>query len=173
MNQKPSLYFPLQRALITLQQIEENEGELNEELSEQFTLTQDKVGERAEKMLDTRCEGLMIIAEAERRIEREKALIVQTKRALEHIDRGLKSGVELLGPINAGPYKVSLRKSEAVIVTDFEKVPDEYRKPIVVPKTPEKGEPDKDLLKKALKALSEGEQIEGVYLEKRNNLIVK
>lgn len=171
MSVKPkSLYYPLQKALITLQQIEENDGELTAELAEQFTLTTEKVEERAEAMVDTRCECLMIIAEAKRKIEQANQLISQTEKAIALIDKGLLSGVEFLGNIQAGAYKLSVSRSEVTVITNDLEIPDEYIKPIVMPKIPDRGEPDKVAIKKAINS---GIVVPGAYIQKKSTIKIK
>ena len=167
---KPTLYGPLTRALIVLQQLEESGGELTPELEEAFALTTENVAERAERLVEYRINCEMLIAESKRRIEREQAAIKMQERAIALLDKSLKSGVELMGPLQAGTYKLTLRKSAAVIVTDAAQIPDEYRKPVIIPPTPEKGEPDKAAIKKAIDA---GAFVAGAYVENRTNLQVK
>jgi hypothetical protein len=167
----PSLYNPLAKLLRIQQEIEESGGETTEELEELFFFSKENVAERAEAMVELRCEALMLQAAATTKIAREQMVIDAQQKLIDRLDKGLKSAVELTkGPMQAGTFRLSLRASAAVIITDAAKIPAEYCKPVVVPPTPEKGAPDKALLKAALDG---GKFVEGAYLDKRQNLNIK
>ena len=167
----PTLYTPLMRQLRLLQMIEENDGEIPEEIEKEWDFSNGNVSERAERMIELRNAATMLIAQTEKEIEQKQAFVLAQKRTIGVLDKGLKSGVELLGPMQAGTYRLSLRKSPgSIIIADAALIPDIYRKPVVVPPTPEKGEPDKALIKKAIE---DGNFVPGASLKKDSTLVIK
>lgn len=164
----PNLYNPIVKRIQLLEAIAENEGELSPELAAQLEVNDANISERSEFLLETRNEALLRIADADAQIARLQAFKVQSQRGIDAIDGQLKAAVLRLGSINAGTYKLSLRKSTAVVVKDDAEVPREYS----TFKEPAEGfwAPDRAKLKKALEA---GTTIPGVILETRENLQIK
>lgn len=163
-----SIYAPLQNRLAVLAAIEANEGELTPELEEQLTVSDDRITEATLELLAVRqvAETQIMGAEAEmERLREHKQALLRGKLA---IDRQLLAAVQRLGTIAAGTYTVKATTSTAVLLADDALVPQAYCK--YVPPVPERWQPDKVALGKALRA---GEAIEGAVLEHRVNLHVK
>lgn len=163
-----NLFHPVVKRIQLLEAIAINEGELTPELAEQLEINDANISERAEFLLDTRNEASTQMAQADAQIARLQDFKAQAQRGIDAIDNQLKAAVLRLGNLNAGTYKVSLRKSTAVIIKDDAEVPYIYCK--WVEPTEGKYIADKALLKKALGA---GESVPGVVLEERENLQIK
>ena len=163
-----NLFNPIVKRIQLLEAIAENEGELTPELLAQLEINDANISERSEFLLDARNEALAQIANADAQVARLQLFKAQAQRGIDAIDTQLKTAVLRVGIINAGTYKVSLRKSTAVVIKDATDIAEaycSYKEP-----TAGKWEPDKNKLKKALVA---GESIPGVMLEERENLQIK
>lgn len=126
--------------------------------------------DREKKISDTLhwIKNLKADAEAYEKLEKEfKEKKTSAKNKIESLTHYLEnalSGEEF--ECSDKSSKVTWRASESVEVTDIWALPEAFRKY----KEPEA---DKIALKKALKALAEGEVIEGAALVKKNNIQIK
>lgn len=163
-----NLFNPIVKRIQLLEAIAENEGELTPELAAQLEINDSNISERSEFLVATRNDALVQLAYADEQIAGLQLFKAQAQRGIDAIDAQLKAAVLRVGIINAGTFKVSLRKSTAVIIKDDAEIDWEYCK--YSPPIEAKWNPDKSLLKKALVA---GTAIPGVMLEERENLQIK
>ena len=144
-------------------QAEENDGEYDEQLEEKLEELQI---EKENKIEGVTLYYKSLLASSKAIKEEEKALAERRKRAEKRAD----SIKKWLGFILAGEkfqtskVAISYRKSEQVIVEDFDSVPEEYQK---VKTTIDA---DKTAIKKAIKS---GVDVAGAHLELKQNLQIK
>lgn len=88
----------------------------------------------------------------------------RAKRVIDQLEQRLLDAADVFGPVEAGFYKVGIRKSEETIIEDLAKIPEEYldRKEVV--------SPDKTAIKKAIKA---GTEVPGAWVKNKKNLSIK
>lgn len=149
-----------------LNQIEENDGEITDEISNLLESNEGDYKEKLDNYLKMihYWEGLLgnINAEIERigKLKKSKEKAIETLK--ENISVSLQS--RSIEKLDLGTHILSFRKSDAVIVTDPTMVPKHF----LVKKVTESI--DKTELKKWLK---EGNSTEGAYVEERQNLQIK
>ena len=164
---KISLFEISKEQLELINMIEEStdlDGEVDE-------ITEAALQINKEQYIEKAVDYIAVIEHQEAKIERAKLAEKQIKaykdraqRVVDNLKRNLQSAVVIFGPTEAGFHKLSLRKSEELIIENSEKIPGEYLdKKVVIT-------PDKMKIKKAIKA---GEEIEGVYINVKQNLQIK
>lgn len=110
--------------------------------------------------VENEAEAEYLSPEIKRLSERKDRSLRRSERMERLIDNLMqRSGLKEL---KTGLFKVNYRKSEAVIVTDESLLPGQFTKTTVTA--------DKTTIKKALK---EGQEVPGAFIEKRENLQIK
>lgn len=106
------------------------------------------------------------IAAIDGEIARLSAKKAQARKGIERMKTALLGYMEATNTpkAKAGTFNLSVRKSEAVIINDLEKIPELYIK------TKTETAPDKAAIKKAIKA---GLEIGGAVLQVNSNLQIK
>lgn len=132
-----SLYTIQNNYLYLINQIQENEGVLDEETNKLFDFTQEEFAEKAEEFckiirtLDTDCLGI----DAE--IERLTKLKANKSNLSDRLEKSLAEALKMFGTKDSkkdiwryefGTFKISTRKSEKTEVLKPELVPNEYKK---------------------------------------------
>jgi hypothetical protein len=142
---------------------EQNEGVIPDEQLQQLILAQTTSLAKIENLCKwfKTAEGFFDLCDKE--IDRIKALKEAGQRRVDAAKKFLTPYVQEKGKINAGTFELSVRKSEAVVVSDLFNN-DKY----MVTKTT--FAPDKKKIKEALKA---GQELGGAHIETRFNLQVK
>jgi len=144
-----------------INQVEEMEGEITPELSEQLTIN--------EEQLQTKSIGYVaVIRQREalnelvsNEIKRLQAIKKRNDTLIDNLENRLLDAVKTFGNFESGLTKFGTRKSESIEVEDVNLLPTEF-KTIKVTETA-----DKTALKKAIK---EGQEIKGVTLKTNTNL---
>lgn len=159
-----SLFEITREHLLLMELIEENEGLLDPEMEKALTLNSKNFKEKA-------LSYIQVIKYCESELERAKLAENQIssfkKRKQSAIDRlkeTLETAVQIFGPIETGFYKLSLRKSDQVVIEDETQIPGDF----LVEKITRT--PDKTKLKFALK---DNRVIPGVFLKIKQNLQIK
>lgn len=124
-------------------------------------------GQAAEKLEGTACYVRELEAEAEA-IKAEEDRLAKRRKALEGKSARLKAymmpALEAMGgKVKGVMASVRIGKSQAVYVFDLDALPDAFKRVMT------KVDPDKVVLKKALKA---GEDIPGAALEDRQSVVI-
>ena len=116
-------------------------------------------------MLQTRANHIATKDAIKNEQERLKARLKSEERHIESLESLIDRLVspDYQKPMTIGTFTVSYRKSEGVVIDDETKIPEEYMR-VKVERTP-----DKETLKKLLKA---GESVAGVRMEERRNLSI-
>lgn len=143
--------------------LEESGGELTPEIEDALTISRDNLLSKSENYAQTILAYKALEQAADGEIKRIQAIKRTAKNVQERLKERLLTAMDVfeIDKIEAGLYKLSMRKSEAVEVEDIEKIPAKF---IVIER-----KVDKTLLKDALK---EG-GVEGAKLTKNKSLIIK
>jgi predicted nucleic acid-binding Zn-ribbon protein len=165
MNPSNKSLFQIQSELMSLfNAIEEAEGEITQEQSEQLTITR---GELQQKGLNY----VHYIKKLEQDLELAKVYEEQIKswknkktKMIERLKDALLDAVKIHGTIETDIFKISTRKSESVEVNDEQIIPMYYFSSKLV-KTLDKAKVKEDIKK--------GETIPGVELRENKNLSIK
>jgi hypothetical protein len=144
-------------------QAEENDGEYDEELEERLGELQ---VEREDKIEGVILYYKSLIASAKAIKEEEKVLAERRKRA-ESRAESIKNWLGFIlegNKFQTSKVAISYRKSEQIIVEDFESIPEEYQKVKTII------DADKIAIKKAIKS---GIEVAGAELVTKQNLQIK
>ncbi len=95
-------------------------------------------------------------------IKRLQDMVKAIDREIDFFEYGLLEAVNMFGSYNAGTFKVSLRKTESVSITDEQALEDRFLRT--------KLEPNKVAIKDALNA---GEQVTGAVITINQNLNIR
>lgn len=150
--------------LMVLQLIEENEGVVDVETEKALSLNRESFRNKSLNyvQLIRFCES-----EIERAKEAEKQILVFKNRKQVVIDQlmdKLENAVKIFGPIETGFVKLSLRRSERVMVDDLSLVPLQYQIEKV----------SKVLDKSKIKAdIKMGKEVPGASIQTNHNLQIK
>lgn len=157
--------FEIQKEYLELMQmIEENEGVLDEIDEAALQISQKEFVQKSSNYI-----GLIKHCEADlaKAIDAEAQISIFKKRKQAVIDKlkaNLEQAVKLFGPVEAGFYKLSLRKSESVVIESQELIPKDYLTSKVVTTV------DKTKIKKAIK---DGLKVAGASVKESKNLQIK
>lgn len=154
-------------------QAEQNEGELTDEQMAALVEANAKNLAQMGKLAGAIAYLDFYVDTGQKEIDRINKLLTTAKTRRDSIKRFLTPFVaeqraKLGRPVDAGKFKLSVRNSKAVIITDPEcfargGYPDESRKKVI-------WEPDKKALKERLES---GKSHPGAELEERQSLIIK
>ena len=158
---KTTLFEIKNEYLDIINQVEEMEGEITPELSEQLAIN--------EEQLQTKSIGYVaVIRQREalnelvsNEIKRLQAIKKRNDTLIDNLENRLLDAVKMFGNFESGLTKFGTRKSESIEVEDVNLLPTEF-KTIKVTETA-----DKTALKKAIKS---GQVIKGVILVEHANL---
>ena len=144
--------------------IEQNNGDLSEELHEAYINTREELNNKAKAYIYVIRNKENHITNIETEIERLRDMKKQTEKEIDRIKNYLSLAVDHFGNFETGLHKISNRLSKSVEVTDCNQLPKEYIK--------EKIElvPDKNAIKKAIES---GADIPGALLVTKSNLQIK
>ena len=150
---------------LTLQQIiEQNDGEIPEEIQEIFNLNEENLQLKAGNLLDWREQLEAFIQMGKEKIKQAQEFIKKQERTKERIEESLLRAATVYGQIKVDTRIVSTRKSESVEIEDLEKIPGMFMDTKVI-KTP-----DKNAIKYAYKS---GIEVPGAKLVTKQNLSIK
>lgn len=161
-----SLYKISVDLLALLQQIEENDGEITEEVAAALTINQEQA---AAKVTDyghaiKQLEGFAELAKAEaQRVQKiQKTYENTAKRLKEKVVEAMRLfGME---KVDTPTMKLSLRKTTATVIDDIEAVPKDYKTVKVETVA------DKTAIKKAIQS---GGEIPGAHIEENASLQIR
>jgi type IV secretory pathway VirB4 component len=157
-----SLFQISQEYLQIAEQLENDE--LTPELEQALVINQDQFIVKAENYVHIIKQLEADLEQAKKAKEQIRAFEDRKKRVLEKLESNLENAVKLYGPVEAGFYKLSLRKSESVEIQDESLIPIDYKN-IKITEAP-----DKTAIKNALK---EGYSVPGANLITNQNLQIK
>lgn len=161
---KNSLY-QINGALIALfEQIEENGGELTEELASQLEIKETELTEKASGYLEIIGAQEAFITRIDEELKRLQARKKQAKTLVDRLKNNLVKAVEVFGEIELETKTVTTRKSTSLEVEDVNALPEVYK----VKKVTETA--DKAAIKKDLKA---GVIIDGCQLIENKSFRIK
>lgn len=163
-----SLYHISEEYQLIVDALEENEGELTEELAERLKLNKEELAVKAFNYINFIKNRQAFIVQLDDEILRLSELKKKADQTIEQLKENLKTAVQTFGDIKTGTFSISLRKSEAVEITDAQELPDHYFTII-----PESKKPDKKALKEALKNPVTADLISGAKLVTNHNLVIK
>ena len=151
------------RAWVT--KLEEAEGELTDELKEEFADIAGSLEDKADVYAQIIKEKVLFGAEIKQERDRLKALSEKNDKVIDRLLKMMAEAMGLLGreKIEKATYTAKFTKSSAVIVTEMDKLPKEYLKETVEVKP---------MLTEIGKAIKRGDPIEGAYIEERRTLKV-
>lgn len=164
MSNIPSLYRISQEQQALNELLFEAEGELTPELEEALAINEANLTLKAENYATSMAMFAASVEAAKTERKRLDAYIKRAENAQERMKNALSTALETFGldRLEVGTYRISFRKSEAVIVDDELTVPDEY---IIV---------ETKVNKAQLKAdLKEGLVVSGAHLETRKNIQIR
>jgi len=150
--------------LSLLNQVEEAEGEITEEVDQALTINKAQLQTKTLAYIDFIDNTNSFIDRIDKEIKRLQSIKKTKQNLVNRLEGKLVEAVTVFGEITAQNYTVKNRESQAVIITDLTKLPKEYtttKVEIVADKTAIK------------KALAEGKEIPGAYIEVRQNLNIK
>lgn len=161
-----SLYRISTDLLSLLSQIEENEGEITEEIASALTINQEQA---TVKMADygmaiKALEGYSALAkEEEQRVQKIRKTYENTAQRLKE---KVVEAMRLFGmdKVETPTMKLSLRKSTSTVIDDMEALPKDYKTVKVETVA------DKTAIKKAIQS---GTEIQGAHLEESQSLQIR
>ena len=161
-----SLYRISTDLLDLLSQIEENEGEITEEIASALTINQEQA---TVKMADyglaiKALEGYAALAkEEEQRVQKIRKTYENTAQRLKEkvVEAMTLFGME---KVETPTMKLSLRKSTSTVIDDMEALPKDYKTVKVETVA------DKTAIKKAIQS---GNEIQGAHLEESQSLQIR
>lgn len=164
MSNIPSLYRISQEQQALNELLFEAEGELTPELEAKLVINQSNLEVKAEGYATSMAYFKAIEKAAEEEIKRLQSISKHSKNAQERMKGALATALETFGldRLEVGTYRISFRKSEAVIVDDEQTIPNDY----VIVET----KINKAQLKADLKA---GAVVSGAHLETRKNIQIR
>jgi hypothetical protein len=165
---KTTLYNILEEHKVLLQQIEELDGELTEEVSEQFNLTKDAFESKAVsygyviKSIEDESEII------KKEIERLGAMKSRADKKAEMLRGKLSEAMQQFGfdEIKQSNLRLCFTKSKQVIIDNEGAIPEEYVNVI-----PAQRKPDKVAIKKAID--KDGISVPGAFILENKNLQIK
>lgn len=148
-----------QRSLIN--EIELLEGEITPEMEQQLAITESQLQQKSIAYLEFIRSKEAFNGMIDNEVKRLQAMKKANNNLIGRLNDNLLMAVKTFGNYEVGTQKFGTRKSSQVIVEDVNSLPKEF-KTIKVTEAA-----DKTALKKALK---EGAEIEGVYIQDNLNL---
>lgn len=164
MSNIPSLYRISQEQQALNELLFEAEGELTPELEEALAINEANLAIKAENYATSMAMFAASVEAAKAERKRLDAYIKRAENAQERMKVALATALETFGldRLEVGTYRISFRKSEAVIVDDEQAVPNDY---VIV---------EAKINKAKLKAdLKEGLVVSGAHLETRKNIQIR
>lgn len=141
--------------------------ELTEDLEQRLIINESEMQEKSINygFVIKHIESDIDIIDAE--IDRLNKLREIRSNAIDRLKTSLKTAMQVYGvtEIKSPTLKINFRKSESVIITDSNLIPDDFKRVI-----PEKKEPDKVKIKDAIKS---GESVLGAELVVNQNIQIK
>jgi uncharacterized protein YqgQ len=144
--------------------LEELEGELTPELEQALSINKNELVEKSHGYINVikRIESDVTMFDAE--IKRLQEAKKRMQKVVEVLEERLEDAVKIHGEIKTGTYTLKLRKSESVIIEDESKIPPQFIK------IKQEFQVMKAEIKKAIK---EGEEVDGAYIQENQNLVIK
>ncbi|UJP64038.1 siphovirus Gp157 family protein [Mongoliitalea daihaiensis] len=157
--------FQIQQEYLELMQlIEEKEGVLDEIDMAALMINEEELVEKSVNYI-----GVIRFCESEiKRAKEAKEQIdtfIKRKQAvIDRLSQNLLTTVKLVGPYEAGFHKIATRKSEEVIIEKPELIAEEFlnKKEVITV--------DKTKIKKAIK---DGKEVKGAFINEKQNLAIK
>jgi hypothetical protein len=144
---------------------EQNDGEIPEELLRQLVEAQTQSLQQVENLVKYIRHLELGISMCKSEEERISTMRKKAEKRIESIKEYLTPYIAKEGKIEAGTFKLSVRKSDKVIIDNEGYINSKYMTIV-----PESYKPDKNLIKQDLKS---GVAINGVHLEIIDNLQIK
>lgn len=164
MSNIPSLYRISQEQQALNELLFEAEGELTPELEEALAINEANLTVKAENYATSMAMFAASVEAAKAERKRLDAYIKRAENAQERMKVALATALDTFGhdKLEVGTYRISFRKSEAVIVEDELSIPAEY---IIL---------ERKINKTQLKAdLKAGKKVNGATLEARRNIQIR
>jgi len=159
--EKQTLYKIEESYLELIRQVQEAEGEITEEISEQLTINKTQLQSKSIAYLSVIKEREAFITQIDEEIKRLTAIKRQNNYLITSLKNKLLRAVKLFGSFEVGFTKFGIRKSESVIIEDVNELPNEFKvKKLSI-------QADKMAIKKALK---NGQEIKGCSIQENQNL---
>lgn len=167
---KETIYDIMTEYASIVEELEENGGELTEELEQRLAINGDNAAEKVESY----CKIIRNLeASVSAKLDEADRINASAKRDSVTIDR-MKNALKtfLVATDNrkftAGSFVVGLRKSSDVNITDKNSIPDEYVKTTVTTRI------DTSIDNMAVKeAIKNGEEVPGAEIKENTNLTIK
>lgn len=144
--------------------IESNEGLIDEEISNALKINRDNLESKSLNYVKIikHCESeIQRAKEAEKQIQE---FVKRKSNIATRVKENLEQAIGLFGPIETGFYKLSLRKSDQVIIENESVIPEEYLSTKII------SVPEKLKIKSSLK---DNKDVPGTYLMTKYNLQIK
>lgn len=160
---KKSIYNISNQYLELMQRIEDNDGEMDEELSEALAINEKELTTKAVNYTYIMKEYEDEASRVDREIERLTKIKNRAVKNREDLKARISEAMQKYGieKIESGFAKLYFKKTKALVIQDETKVPSGYLK------TKETTTIDKAGLKKAVEA---GLQFEGIWIQENMNL---
>ena len=158
---KTTLFDIKNEYLDIINQVEEMEGEITPELSEQLTINEEQLQSKSIGYVAVIRQREALNELVSNEIKRLQAIKKRNDTLIDNLENRLLDAVKTFGNFESGLTKFGTRKSESIEVEDVNLLPTEF-KTIKVTETA-----DKTALKKAIK---NGQEIKGVVLKTNTNL---
>lgn len=160
-----SLYAIMQEHLQLLDQIADSDGEVTPEVEDALLFNGEQMQAKATSVAYVIKTVEYNVDILEKEIARLLALKEKAAKAKEFLMQRLSEAMQLYGieRLDGGNIKLFFRKSTAVMITDYTKIPEqflEWKDPVI----------SKTKIKEALKV---GEEVPGAHLVTRQNLQIK
>jgi len=160
-----SLYSIKEEYIKLLQLVEENSGELSPQLEKALSINYSELKEKSLNYVQLLIELQSKIDLGKQEIERAKKYIAQKERLCNLLEERLIDAVKTFGKIKTGTFEISTRKSEQVIITDIDLLPNKYKK------IKQEIVPDKKLIKEGIKeAEKKKNSFAGAFIVEKDNL---
>lgn len=161
-----SLYKISVDLLVLLQQIEENDGEITEEISAALTINQEQATAKVADygMAIRQLEGFAELAKEE--VQRVQKIQKTYENTAKRLKEKVIEAMRLFGmdKVETPTMKLSLRKTTATVIDDLEAVPKDYKTVKVETVA------DKAAIKKAIQS---GIEIQGAHIEENTSLQIR
>lgn len=161
---KKTLYNINEEAQLIFTEIEENGGELTQELEEKLVINKNELQSKSIAYLEVISSSKYMIIRIDDEIKRLQSMKKANQNVIDRLEYNLLTAQETFGDYEVGLTTVTTRKSESIEVLDVNSLPKEYK----VIKVTEQA--DKKKLKEAIKG---GKEIDGVRLVENKNLRIK
>lgn len=144
--------------------LEEMDGEFTPDMEQVLIISQQELAIKTESYIHVLHKLYADVRMAKEHEDAAKAYRTKKGKIIERLENALLDATLRFGKIETGIHTVSTRKSESIVITHEEQLPNDFK---IMKLTTS---PDKAAIKKAIKA---GESVPGAELVTNNNLSIK